>query len=123
MLATDRAPGPRLGSVRVTRRLIQQVLGAIWLLDGALQYQPFMFSKGFLTQIIEPMAQGQPEPLGRAIQFMAGFAQPHLTIWNALFATIQVLIGLGLLVSRRTVKPALLASFVWAVIVWWFGEG
>jgi hypothetical protein len=32
------------------------------------------------------------------------------------------LIGLGLL-YRPTVKPALLVSFGWVFVVWWFGEG
>ncbi len=42
---------------------------------------------------------------------------------NAAFATGQVLIGLGLLASRHTVKPALIASFAWTLVIWWFGEG
>ena len=32
-----------------------------------------------------------------------------------------MVIGVGLL-YRRTVKQALLLSFVWAFFVWWFGE-
>jgi hypothetical protein len=28
-----------------------------------------------------------------------------------------------LILSKRTVRPALLVSFGWALIVWWFGEG
>jgi hypothetical protein len=35
------------GKVRDTRRALQLVLAAIWALDAALQYQPFMYSKGF----------------------------------------------------------------------------
>jgi hypothetical protein len=29
------------------RRALQRALGLIWLLDGALQFQPFMFGRGF----------------------------------------------------------------------------
>ena len=43
------------------------------------------------------------------------------TVYNTLFALVQVAIGLGLL-WRRTVKPALALSFAWALVVWWFGE-
>ena len=41
---------------------------------------------------------------------------------DVVFAGIQILIGVGLLV-RETVKPALVLSFVWALGVWGLGEG
>src|SRR5437016_7403281 len=44
----------------ITRRDLQIALGVLWLLDGALQAQPFMFTSGFATQVIGPVAQGQP---------------------------------------------------------------
>lgn len=108
--------------MRITRRGIQIVLGLIWLLDGALQFQPFMFTRGFLSQIILPNASGQPGPLAHSITGMAHLLQSHLVALNAVFALIQVLIGVGLLIPR-TVRPALALSFVWALSVWWFGEG
>jgi len=46
-----------------------------------------------------------------------------LTLWNTLAGEIQCAIGLGLILSRKTVRPALLVSFGWALVVWWFGEG
>ena len=42
-------------------------------------------------------------------------------VFNTLFALVQVAIGLGLL-YRPTVKPALVVSFGWVLVVWWFGE-
>lgn len=120
---SEPAPGRRPAGPRVTRRMVQVVLGLIWLLDGALQFQPYMFTRAFLTEVIEPSAQGQPAVVGGPMMFAVHAIQPHLVAANAAFATIQVLIGLGLIVSRRTVRPALAASFVWALFVWWFGEG
>ena len=38
------------------RRWLQIGLGALWVLDGALQYQPYMFSRTFVTGIIDPAA-------------------------------------------------------------------
>ena len=38
------------------RRWLQIGLGALWVLDGALQYQPYMFSRTFVTGIIDPPA-------------------------------------------------------------------
>ena len=103
------------------RRAVQTVLGLIWLLDGGLQFQSFMYSKDFVGQLTAG-AIGQPGWLATSIDWGARIAGGDLPLWNTLFALTQVLVGLGLL-SRRTVKPALVASFAWVLIVWWFGEG
>jgi len=101
-------------------RTAQTVLGLIWLLDGGLQFQSFMYSKGFI-QMITSMAPGQPHWLSASLVWGAHIAGRNLTFWNSLFALIQVAIGAGLL-CRRTVKPALLLCFGWSFFVWWFGE-
>ncbi len=103
-------------------RLVQMLLGCVWLADGALQLQPYMFGRGFVTGVLMPNAQGNPSPIAGSITFMAHFLEPHITAWNALFAIIQIGIGVGLLV-RRTIKSALALSFAWSLGVWWFGEG
>jgi hypothetical protein len=102
------------------RRAIQSVLGLIWLLDGGLQFQSFMYSKGFI-EMLTGGAAGQPGWLASSIDWSAHLTQHNQIIWNTLFALIQVLIGLGLL-YRPTVKEALAGSFAWAFVVWWFGE-
>jgi cytochrome oxidase Cu insertion factor (SCO1/SenC/PrrC family) len=102
-------------------RAFQTALGVIWLLDAGLQFQSFMYSSGFV-QFIEGNATGQPHWLASTIGWGASLAQRDLTVFNTLFALIQVAIGLGLL-YRRTVKPALAVSIAWALVVWWFGEG
>ena len=109
-------------ATRVSARTIQVGLGIIWLLDGLLQLQPDMFGPDFSHNVILPTAQGQPALLSGTITHMAHLigAQPVLT--NAVFAAVQILIGVGLLV-RETVKPALMLSFVWALGVWALGEG
>jgi hypothetical protein len=98
----------------------QTVLGLIWLLDGALQFQSFMYSRGFI-QMLTAMSPGQPRWLASSINWGANIAAGNLGFYNTAFALIQVAIGVGLL-YRRAVKQALLASFVWALFVWWFGE-
>jgi hypothetical protein len=103
------------------QRQLRLVLGAIWLLDGLLQYQPFMFGKGF-PQMLSATAQGNPAPVARPIIWSATLTGQHLALANATFATIQVAIGLGI-AFRPTVKPALLASVGWSLAVWWLGEG
>jgi hypothetical protein len=109
-------------SGRVSARSIQIGLGIIWLLDGVLQLQPKMFGAGFADGVILPMAQGQPGIVSSALTQVAHLISVSPVLANSVFAGIQILIGVGLLV-RETVKPALALSFVWALGVWALGEG
>ena len=110
-------------AIRVTPRGVQIALGVFWLLDGLLQFQPYMFSHNFLAQTIGAMASGQPGPIQWTINTAVQIATPYRVEFNALFALVQVAIGVGLIAGRRWVKPALVVSFAWAFVVWWFGEG
>ena len=103
-----------------TRR-VQTVLGLLWLLDGGLQFQGFMYSHGFPAMLVG-LAQGQPGWLHDSMVWAAKFANGDLAVWNTLFALTQVLIGAGLL-YRPTVKFAIAGSLGWVLVVWWFGEG
>ncbi|MCL6094436.1 MAG: hypothetical protein M1519_01190 [Actinobacteria bacterium] len=105
-----------------TRRRLAVALGVIWFIDGLLQLQPYMFTKGFVTGIILPNTSGQPRPLASSISAMAHFVQPHILFWNILFAVVQLAIGVGL-VLRRTVKVTIIAAVIWSLLVWWVGEG
>ncbi|HEY4778477.1 MAG TPA: hypothetical protein VIH47_02660 [Solirubrobacterales bacterium] len=113
---------PGIARIPITIRGIQIALGLIWLLDGALQFQAFMYSHAFLAEAIEPTARMQPGWAGQPILWASDLVGKDLALWNTLFALVQCAIGLGLL-YRRTVKPALILSFAWALVVWWFGEG
>jgi len=103
------------------RRRLQLVLGGIWLLDGVLQFQAFMFSKGF-SQLLDATAAGNPVVVADPINWSAKIIADHPTATDAIFALIQVGIGLGI-AWRPTRKLALGASVVWALAVWWLGEG
>jgi len=103
------------------RRVLQLVLAAIWLLDAVLQYQSFMFTKGF-SQMLSGTAGGNPSVIARPITWDATLVGHHLVLINTIFATIQLLLGLGI-AFRPTVRLALAASIAWSLGVWWFGEG
>jgi hypothetical protein len=103
------------------RRALQLGLAAIWLLDGVLQYQPFMYTKAF-AQSLADTAAGNPAVIARPITWNANLVEHHLVLLNTLFATIQLLLGLGI-AFRPTVRLALVVSIAWAIGVWWFGEG
>ncbi len=103
-----------------SRRTAQTVLGLIWVLVGALQFQSFMYGKGFI-QMLTGMEAGQPGWLVSSLNRGAIIMQSHQVVFNSLAALIQVAIGLGIL-YKRTTKPAIAVSFAWALVVWWFGE-
>lgn len=104
------------------RRALQIALGVIWLLDAALQYQPYMFTRAFATDVIQSTAAGNPAFVARPVTWSADLMVHHIVLANAIFATIQLLLALGLL-WRPAVRLALAGTVVWAVAVWWLGEG
>jgi hypothetical protein len=103
------------------RRSLQLALAGIWLLDGVLQYQPFMYTKGF-AQVLANTAAGDPSVIARPITWDATLVGHHLVLVNTIFATTQLLLGLGI-AFRPTLRLALAASVAWSLGVWWFGEG
>jgi hypothetical protein len=109
------APGPD------ARRVLQLALAAIWLLDGLLQYQSSMYSPMF-GQMIGGTATGNPAVIAGPISWSATLIGNHLVLLNSVFATVQLLLGLGI-AYRPTVRVALAASIAWSLAVWWFGEG
>ena len=119
-----RSPGrddavPALAS---RRRAFQITLGVIWLLDAALQFQPYMFTRAFVRDVILPAASGNPAIVGLPIIWSGDLMLRHIVIINAAFATAAVA------ARRRPVlapggAPALAASIAWSLAVWWLGEG
>ncbi len=101
-------------------RTLQTALGVIWLVDAGLQFQSFMYSPGFIATL-KSTAAGQPGWVHDSVIWGANIAAQNLSVWNTLFALVQVLIGIGLL-YRPAVKPALILNCAWALYVWWFGE-
>jgi hypothetical protein len=106
----------------ITRRDLQVGLGVLWLLDGALQAQPFMFTRSFAAQLIAATGQGQPGVVSGPVHLASVIIAAHPFAWNLFFAGVQVLLGVGLLV-RRSARVTLIASIGWALGVWYLGEG
>jgi hypothetical protein len=81
-----------------------------------------MWGTGFATQVIAPVADGQPHLIAGPIRWSARVIAEHPFAWDMVFAATQLLIGLALLIPR-TARIALAASIAWALGVWFFGEG
>ena len=100
------------------------MLATIWLLDAVLQLQPFFFARGTsgFSGMLKGLTPGNPSWVAHTLTWNASIVGHDPVLINASFALVQFLIGFGI-VWRRTCKPALAVSIVWALGVWWFGEG
>ncbi len=116
------AVGVMTRSTAITRRHLEVALGLFWLLDGVLQAQPFMFTRGFATQVIAAVGQGQPVVVSAPIHLASTVIAAHPVAANVPFAALQLLLGIGLLVPR-TARLTLAVSIAWALGVWYVGEG
>lgn len=101
---------------------LRRVIGILWLIDGLLQLQPAMFTMNMVNGVMAPAAEGQPAPIAASLSWIIAFTTHNLTLVNSGIALIQLAIGI-LLISGRWVKQAAIASVIWAVMVWYAGEG
>jgi hypothetical protein len=108
----------------LSRKALQRVLGVLWLIDGLLQLQPRMFTGDMINGVMRPMLQGQPALLESSLQYIVTQTTLHLVEVNLLIAFVQIILGLCFLsFPDRWVKELVIASFVWAFVVWYGGEG
>ncbi|MFL6110109.1 MAG: hypothetical protein ACJ786_01960 [Catenulispora sp.] len=106
------------------RRGVQVALGLLWLLDGALQLQPYMLGPHLSADVIAPASEGQPGFVSSGVSWAADLVAAHPMEWDLVFAAVQLVIGLGFLIPRfRVVRLAVVASVAWGLGVWYFGEG
>jgi hypothetical protein len=115
------AQAPPLALPLDGRRKLQLALGGIWLLDGILQFQPSMFTRAF-PEMLAGTSAGNPAFVASPVNWSATLVTHHLVVLNAIFATIQVALGLGI-AWRPAVRLALAASVLWSLAVWFLGEG
>ena len=110
------------GRRHVTRRHIQIALGVLWLFDGMLQLQPFMFSRDFATKVIASSAVGQPAWVAGSVHQAALVIGSHPVALDVMFALVELSLGIGFLWPRAA-RTAVVCSVVWAGGIWLMGEG
>ena len=103
------------------RRALQLCLASLWLLDGVLQVQVFMFGRGF-ARMVDAAARGNPAVIAGPVSWAGRLIGAHGALATCAIAAVEVLLGLGI-AWRPTVRLALAASIAWALGVWWLGEG
>src|SRR4051812_18630056 len=98
------------------RRGVQVALGLLWLLDGALQLQPYMLGPHLSADVIAPAGEGQPGFVSSGVSWAADLVAAHPLAWDLVFAAVQLVIGLGFLIPRfRVVRLAVVASVAWGL--------
>jgi hypothetical protein len=107
------------------RRRLRTALGLLWLLDGLLQLQPAMWSRSFGSETLASAGAGQPIVIGGPVRLFAGLVADHPVGFNVVFASVQLVIGAGLLLARdpRRLRLICAASAAWALGIWTVGEG
>lgn len=105
-----------------SRKLVRRILGVLWLIDGLLQLQPQMFTANMINGVLQPMLQGQPAPVAANLQVVVTMIGQHLILFNLLIAIVQVEIGL-FLICGLWIRATVIISVVWALVVWYAGEG
>ena len=106
----------------LSRRAVRGCVGALWLLDAALQGQPHLFTRDWLSSDLAQSVMGQPPEINHSIYSVINLLLPAAAAWNAVFVLIQAALGLALTLGRFE-RAAIVASIGWALGVWWVGEG
>jgi hypothetical protein len=104
------------------RRRLQLALAGLWVLDGLLKLQPFMFTKDFAPMTLGDAEDGAPGWLAHPINWASSLDQHHPVGLMLLFAVIELVIGFGIALPA-TLKPALVACMLWVPFLWFFAEG
>jgi hypothetical protein len=104
------------------RRRLLLVLAGLWVLDGILKLQPYMFTKTFAVQTLGEASSGAPSWLASPISWAQRILENHPVAPMIVFALIEIAIGFGI-AYRPTRRLALLGSLVWVPFLWFFAEG
>ncbi len=106
-------------------RIGSLALGGLWLLDGLLQLQPYMFTPAFEVSVVQGAIAGLPKPLySYLLTIVSAYLVPFSKSINLLFAATELAAGILMLTSRRlALILGCLLSAAWSLSVWVIGEG
>jgi hypothetical protein len=106
----------------ISQKLLRRILGVLWLVDGILQVQPQMFTANMINSVLVPTLSDQPAPVAASLHAITLLIAQHLVFFNLLIAIVQAEIGI-FLIAGLWVRGTIILSCVWALIVWYGGEG
>lgn len=101
------------------------ILGILWVVDGALQFQPEM-PYGFLSVVLMPSIQAIPFNSLQSFVLIAYRAWEIAPIqFDAMSGALQIFIGVSFLINKssKALRITAYISILWATLIWIFGEG
>jgi len=105
------------------RTYLRWGFGAMWLVDGILQFQ-YTMPLGLANNVVKPMTAGTPSWLHSLMLHAINLWNDHPISLAAGVAWLQVGIGVAILVSKgRTGRWVGLLSAIWAALIWLIGNG
>lgn len=115
---------PGSGQIRplLSDTRLRQILGILWIIDALLQLQPQMFTMNMVNGVMVANVNGQPAPIAAGLNWIIAITTQYLTQANWSIAIIQMIIGVGLLIGWR-LRWFYALSIIWALLVWYGGEG
>lgn len=105
-----------------SQKLLRRILGVLWLVDAILQVQPQMFTANMINSVLVPTLSDQPAPVAASLHAITLMIAQHLVFFNLLIAIVQAEIGI-FLIAGFWVRGTVILSCIWALIVWYGGEG
>ncbi len=106
-----------------TRRWLRHAFGALWIVDGLLQFQPSM-PLGLGSSVVAPAAQGTPSWLHHLMNHGVALWNDHPIAMAVAVAWFQIGIGLALWASNgRLGRVVAAASALYAAGIWLLGNG
>lgn len=106
----------------LSQKLLRQIVGLLWLSVGLLQLQPQMFTMNMVNGVMKPMVQGQPAAIAANLNWIITVTTDHLVLINLMIALVQIILGI-LFLTGVWVRATVIASIIWALVVWYGGEG
>lgn len=100
----------------------RRTLAGFWLLDGALQLLPRMFTMFMVQSVLRPPLLGEPAWLAHLTQAVLVVGSEHIWFFNLSVAFVQLGLGLGILLRGDRSGWPYWGSLFWCAGVWVFGE-
>lgn len=85
-------------------------VGIIWLLESSLKLNPYYLTQGFVAEVTDVMAQGNPFPWYVAL--LQQWVMPHPTLFAYLKAFGELAVGLALTFGFLTTPAAIAGIFM-----------
>ncbi len=104
------------------RETVRWVLAGLWLLDGALQLQPSMFTMAMVQGVMQPATGGNPAWVNAPLDLAIRVFSRNLVLANAAVAAIQLALGAALLLAGRARRWPYWLSLAWSLLLWPFGQ-